>query len=1350
MSSENDHNHDGDQDEVPRSIASLRSRFENLAAGNANINGNLNGNGNGNLGLGINSGGAGAKLISGGAMKRSFTPSGSVDLGRGKSGEMDGSQAESKLFQTRPTTPVPRASEPLTPSTSTTSTKSTTTSPPQPHSARIPPPGRPTTPKPGFQPQPSSSNTTTTTTILSSAALAPSASASSDITSNHLTPSHTPLASPSLSSVSTTTMPISPKPVGRRPAPAVPSKPSSVTATPTGSDDGVADTETPIAVSVNDTNGVENDDPKEEEHIPSVKSLRERFSQPSQADASSSSTYTALPRSISADTQPAKPATTLMTTKQVSAPVIKRTSTDGKTTMPIPLSPAPESQNELVRSPSPSPSLIAESSTSALKDHRPAPPPPPISRSGSPAPPPPNRASKPPPRNSPSPTPPPSRSTSSPGVPQQQQPDSAHPTPPQLPQRRPTIVSSEALDLGSNNAPPPPPLPGNKPIFSPPLAIEPSSSTDGGPGPPPLPNRSRANTISKPEVETVPPSSPAPPPPRLPARHATISAPGMTAPPPPMHPSSPSRSRENTNDILPPPPLRSALMHSASISSSPPRKRTSSSGAGDKEAEVYSEDEDDEPDETTPIAGLSSAAKRMLEDFPDATEANRRPPNFTPDVRIKDCHHISAFAMFGRHVCTGAHHVRIYDTQLSDHPISVVDLKETGLDHKQKDPRVTAMCFRPGATLAEEGRYLWCGTKDGHLWELDITTGSVSNTRSFAHTSSIAHIFRHQKMLLSLDEMGKLLVYEVGDVEGKSPTLVRTLRVMEKFTFAKMLCGKLWTSSGPATRSTTSATTSKGPTIRIYDPCAPGSMPPAKVLFTTEWTGQVTSATYIPLKPDTIYLGHEGGFVSLWDARELTCTQVLKISTTDILALEGVGDRLWAGNRKGQISVYDVEERPWRTINVWTGHLDHPVQLLLVDPFSIEHSGRYTCWSFARDSLRAWDGLLSVDWIDKQMVTRQPDYCTFRDMNLLVVSWNIDSAKPTDLSGSEANVKFLEECLRSVDSPDIIVFGFQEVIPLTDKKLTAKTLLFGSKSKESSSSHDKVSQAYRQWLDKLTSAVRQASPPDRPYAKIHSESLVGLFTCIFVKSSEKDSLRDLDITTVKRGLGNIYGNKGAIVSRLIVDDTSICFINVHLAAGQSQKAARNADLAAIMEDKAIFPASEELPFVHGGNGTAILDHEMVILNGDMNYRIDQRRENVISSISAGELPYLLDHDQLRKEMRTNHAFRLRNFEEAPINFAPTYKYNPGTQDYDSSEKRRIPAWCDRILYRKSPRIRPINYKRYEPTVSDHRPISGGYTITLKRVDDLRMMDVRREVAGQWAEKERGMLMQMAEGVDGFV
>lgn len=151
--------------------------------------------------------------------------------------------------------------------------------------------------------------------------------------------------------------------------------------------------------------------------------------------------------------------------------------------------------------------------------------------------------------------------------------------------------------------------------------------------------------------------------------------------------------------------------------------------------------------------------------------------------------------------------------------------------------------------------------------------------------------------------------------------------------------------------------------------------------------------------------------------------------------------------------------------------------------------------------------------------------------------------------------------------------------------------------------------------------------------------------------------------------------KGAVVARMTIDDSSICFINVHLAAGQGHKAARNADVAGILEEKAVFATADtEKGYVNGGDGSAILDHETIFLNGDLNYRIDQRRDNVISSVNAGDLDYLLEHDQLRKEMKGNTSFRLRAFHEAPITFAPTYKYTPNSVEYDQSEKKRIPAW----------------------------------------------------------------------------
>lgn len=288
-----------------------------------------------------------------------------------------------------------------------------------------------------------------------------------------------------------------------------------------------------------------------------------------------------------------------------------------------------------------------------------------------------------------------------------------------------------------------------------------------------------------------------------------------------------------------------------------------------------------------------------------------------------------------------------------------------------------------------------------------------------------------------------------------------------------------------------------------------------------------------------------------------------------------------------------------------------------------------------------------------------------------------------------------------------------------------------------------MSSVYQAWADKLGLAVRQNCPADEPYVKVHHEQLVGLFAAMFVKASVRDSLRDVSVSTVKRGIGGMYGNKGALVARMVLDDTSICFINVHLAAGQRHKAARNADLAAIMDDKAVFPPADRLPYVLGGDGTGILDHEFVILAGDLNYRIDQRRDAVLASLARGDLASLLEHDQLRREMRANHAFRLRYFAEAPIAFAPTYKYDVGTDAYDSSDKQRIPAWCDRVLFTRSPRIHALNYRRYEPTASDHKPVSAALRVMVKRIRPADRNKVRAQVHDEWAAREDDLLKQMA-------
>lgn len=147
------------------------------------------------------------------------------------------------------------------------------------------------------------------------------------------------------------------------------------------------------------------------------------------------------------------------------------------------------------------------------------------------------------------------------------------------------------------------------------------------------------------------------------------------------------------------------------------------------------------------------------------------------------------------------------------------------------------------------------------------------------------------------------------------------------------------------------------------------------------------------------------------------------------------------------------------------------------------------------------------------------------------------------------------------------------------------------------------------------------------------------------------------------------------------------------------------------------------------------------LNGDMNYRIDQRRDAVVAAIQANDLDPLLTHDQLHKEMKHNRAFRLRAFCEGPLTFAPTYKYDRNSNTFDTSEKRRVPAWCDRVLWRSSEaeRVALLEYRRWEVNVSDHRPVSAVFRVTVKRVVPEARERERRVLETWWSGVESALL-----------
>lgn len=53
-------------------------------------------------------------------------------------------------------------------------------------------------------------------------------------------------------------------------------------------------------------------------------------------------------------------------------------------------------------------------------------------------------------------------------------------------------------------------------------------------------------------------------------------------------------------------------------------------------------------------------------------------------------------------------------------------------------------------------------------------------------------------------------------------------------------------------------------------------------------------------------------------------------------------------------------------------------------------------------------------------------------------------------------------------------------------------------------------------------------PSDEPYHLLHTASMVGLFSCVFVKASQRQQIRHINAAEIKRGMGGLHGNKVSI------------------------------------------------------------------------------------------------------------------------------------------------------------------------------------------------------------------------------
>ncbi|KRX48565.1 Inositol polyphosphate 5-phosphatase OCRL-1 [Trichinella murrelli] len=330
--------------------------------------------------------------------------------------------------------------------------------------------------------------------------------------------------------------------------------------------------------------------------------------------------------------------------------------------------------------------------------------------------------------------------------------------------------------------------------------------------------------------------------------------------------------------------------------------------------------------------------------------------------------------------------------------------------------------------------------------------------------------------------------------------------------------------------------------------------------------------------------------------------------------------------------------------------------------------------------------------------SKELEYCTYKTLKFATVSiykfrvfvstFNVNGQPP------EANLLELF-CQRVTDPPpDIYAVGFQEL------DLSQQTFLFDITSRE------------EEWARVVLMNLKTVGD----YVELKRVRLVGMFLVIYVTRElhQRNVISEFATATVGTGVLNRMGNKGGVAIRFRLYDSWLCFVNCHFAAGADELERRNQDFREI--SKTMFCDLANL---------GIFDHDEIFWFGDMNYRLSEdggrRTANatfVKEACEIGLFESLLHLDQLSRMKSIGLAFQ--EFTEGKITFLPTYKYDIGTDTWDSSEKGRTPAWCDRILW-CGDHIEQIAYESV-PSVrmSDHKPVRAIFSLQAKVVDNKKL------------------------------